>query len=156
MNGIPGSGPGQERFQRLLRRWDASPRQGIPQLSGDVAVFLWRGRDDPQPTLHLASASALRNAWDLRSGPPPEASPGTPLPAPDGLLVRGFALAPDGRQVAALLSGVGEELARVWLLAHAAEKGRHLPPVRGESESPHQQSVRSGQRRARRRLRGRP
>ncbi|QTF72767.1 hypothetical protein [Arthrobacter woluwensis] len=117
MNGIPGSGPGQERFRQHLRRWDASPRQGIPQLSGDVAVFLWRGRDDPQPTLHLASAPALRNAWDLRSGPPPEASPGTPLPAPDGLLVRGFALAPDGTQVAALLSGVGEELARVWLLA---------------------------------------
>ncbi|MFK0073083.1 prolyl oligopeptidase family serine peptidase [Arthrobacter woluwensis] len=117
MNGIPGSVPGQERFRRLLRRWDASPRQGIPQLSGDVAVFLWRGRDDPQPTLHLASAPALRNAWDLRSGPPPETSPGRPLPAPEGLLVRGFTLAPDGSHVAALLSGVGEELARVWLLA---------------------------------------
>ncbi len=117
MNGFPGSGPGQERFRRLLQRWDASPRQGIPQLSGDVAVFLWRGRDDPQPTLHLASATTLRNAWDLRSGPHPEASPGTPLPAPDRLLVRGFALAPDGSHVAALLSGVGEELARVWLLA---------------------------------------
>lgn len=117
MSAIPGSGPGQELFRQLLRRWDTSPRQGLPQLSGDVAVFLWHGRDDSQPALHLASATALRDAWDLRSGPPQETSPGTPLPAPDGLLVRGFTLAPDGSQVAALLSGVGEELAQVWLLA---------------------------------------
>ncbi|MFJ3957081.1 prolyl oligopeptidase family serine peptidase [Arthrobacter sp. NPDC090010] len=116
-SGLPGSGTAQERFRELLHHWDTTPRQGLPQIAGGLAVFLWRGQGDEFPALHAAPVSALRRAWDIRNGGASEPSPGRPLPSPRNVMVQGFALSPRGDRVAALFSDPGSELAEVWLLA---------------------------------------
>ncbi|NQD88232.1 S9 family peptidase [Paenarthrobacter sp. CM16] len=113
--------PGKEMrpyFRALLERWDATPRQGLPQLAGGQAAFLWRGPDDAFASLFLASEEELRDAWGIHQRRSTAAEPpGSRIPMPPGTVVRGFTLAPDGGRVAALLSTRHSELAEVYVLA---------------------------------------
>lgn len=120
--------PGTElrpHYRSLLERWDATPRQGLPQLAGGQAAFLWRGPGEAFASLYMAPEADLREAWNAHRGPvdiaPP---PGVRLPAPPGTVVRGFTISPDGTLVAALLSTPQSELADLWVLAVGADPAR--------------------------------
>ncbi|WP_187978065.1 prolyl oligopeptidase family serine peptidase [Mycetocola sp. JXN-3] len=116
-------------FREALTRWDTTARQGMPQIARGMAVYTWRGPGEDFPRLYCESASTLGAACAPGRTPTPP-DPGTALPAPAGRVVRGFALDPTGRRVAALLGTPDSELAEVWILAADTEPGRlDVPPV---------------------------
>ena len=128
VNAWPEAIPGTELrpyYQSLLERWDATPRQGLPQFAGGQAAFLWRGHGEAFASLHMAVEEDLREAWNARRGPVnPDSPPGLRLPAPGDSVVRGFTISPDGTRIAALLSTPHSELADVWVLAVGADPAR--------------------------------
>ncbi|MCS4275913.1 hypothetical protein M2390_001085 [Mycetocola sp. BIGb0189] len=116
-------------FREALTRWDTTARQGMPQIARGMAVYTWRGRGEDFPRLYRESASTLGAACAPGRTPTPP-DPGTALPVPAGRVVRGFALDPTGRRVAALLGTPDSELAEVWILAADTEPVRlDVPPV---------------------------
>lgn len=138
---LPGAGL-QQHFRRRLQYWDRTPRQGIPQIAGGTAVHLWRGEGDDFAALYAVPEAELRSAWDVRTRSGGQTPLGARIPAPQGTVVRGFALSPEGRRIAALLSPPHSELAQLWLLAPDATpvlapgvQGWHGAPVWGGNES---------------------
>lgn len=116
-------------FREALTRWDTTARQGMPQVARGMAVYTWRGPGEDFPRLYHEPASTLGAACAPGRTPTPP-DPGTALPAPAGRVVRGFALDPTGRRVAALLGTPESELAEVWILASDTEPVRlDVPPV---------------------------
>jgi len=138
---LPGAGL-QRHFRRRLRHWDRTPRQGIPQIGAGIAVHLWRGEGDDFAALYAVPEAELRSAWDARKRSEGQTPLGARIPAPQGTVVRGFALSPEGRRIAALLSPPHSELAQLWLLAPDAApvlapgvQCWHGAPVWGGNES---------------------
>jgi hypothetical protein len=138
---LPGAGL-QRHFRERLQHWDRTPRQGIPQIAGKVAVHLWRGASEDFAALYMVPEAQLRTAWDVRAGSGGQTPLGTRIPAPPDTVVRGFALSPGGRRVAALLSPPHSELAQLWLLTPDARPvlvpgvhGWHGAPVWTATES---------------------
>lgn len=103
-------------FRKRLQHWDSTPRQGIPQSAGGIAVHLWRGAGEDFAALYAVPEAQLRTAWDVWTGSGGQTPPGTRIPAPPETVVRGFALSADGHRIAALLSPPDSELAQLWLL----------------------------------------
>ncbi|WP_309073373.1 prolyl oligopeptidase family serine peptidase [Paenarthrobacter sp.] len=130
MNVIGNMVPGAElrpRFHALLERWDATPRQGLPQLAGGQAAFLWRSTDEAFASLHVATEAELRRAWGVHQRHSCATTPpGVRIPAPPDTVVRGFSISPDGTRIAALLSTPQSELAEVYVLAPKADP-LHVP-----------------------------
>lgn len=138
---LPGAGL-HRHFRKRLQHWDRTPRQGIPQIAGGIAVHLWRGAGEEFAALFAVPEAQLRAAWDVRTGSGGQTPLGTRIPAPPDTVVRGFALSPEGRRVAALLSPPDSELAQLWLLAPDAQpvlvpgvQGWHGAPVWAATES---------------------
>ena len=117
---LPGAGR-QRLFRKRLQHWDRTPRQGIPQIAGSIAVHLWRGAGEEFAALHAVPEAQLRTAWDVRTGSGGQTPLGTRIPAPPDTVVRGFALSPEGSRIAALLSPPHSELAQLWLLTADAQ-----------------------------------
>ncbi|WP_178995596.1 prolyl oligopeptidase family serine peptidase [Paenarthrobacter nitroguajacolicus] len=116
--------PGMElraHFHSLLERWDATPRQGLPQLAGGQAAFLWRGPGAAFASVYVAPEGELREAWGVHQRHSCATTPpGVRIPAPPNTVVRGFTISPDGTRIAALLSTPQSELAEVYILASGA------------------------------------
>ena len=132
----------QQHFRKRLQHWDRTPRQGIPQVAGSIAVYLWRGASDEFAALFAVPEAQLRAAWDVRKGSGGETPLGIRIPAPPDTVVRGFAVSPEGRRIAALLSPPHSELAQLWLLTPDAQPvlvpsvhGWHGTPVWAATES---------------------
>ncbi|MEC5181392.1 prolyl oligopeptidase family serine peptidase [Arthrobacter sp. CG_A4] len=138
---LPGAGL-HRYFRNRLQHWDKTPRQGIPQIAGSIAVHLWRGPADDFAALYTVPEAQLREAWDVQTGAGGQTPLGTRIPAPPNTVVRGFSLSPDGHRIAALLSPPHSELAQLWLLAPDAQPipvpgvhGWHGEPVWAATES---------------------
>ncbi|MHA7304066.1 prolyl oligopeptidase family serine peptidase [Arthrobacter sp. TMN-49] len=108
-----------EYFRHHVRRWDATERQGMPQLAGGHAVYTWRRPGEEFPALYRVAEDWLRRTLAPHNATehPPN---GSALQVPAHRVVRGFALDPSGTRVAALLGPADTELAEFWLLSTGA------------------------------------